>query len=41
MGFYGNNLDAPDAVKAGKWAYICFWLDVKKKKEESTLTASN
>ena len=41
MGFYGNDLDAPTAVKAGKWAHICFWLDVKKKKEESTLTASN
>tara|TARA_B100001964_G_scaffold233398_1_gene290594 strand:+ start:315 stop:1073 length:759 start_codon:yes stop_codon:yes gene_type:complete len=32
MGFYGNDLDAPTAVKAGKWAHICFWLDVKKKK---------
>ena len=41
MDFYGNDLDAPNAVKAGKWTHICFWLDVKKKKEGATLTASN
>jgi len=31
MGFYGNDLDAPNAVKADKWAHITFWLDVKGK----------
>ncbi len=31
MGFYGNDLDAPNAVKADEWAHICFWLDVKGK----------
>ena len=31
MGFYGNDLDAPGAVKAKEWSHICFWLDVKGK----------
>ena len=31
MGFYGNDLDSPNAVEADKWAHICFWLDVKGK----------
>ncbi len=34
MGFYGNDLDAPNAVKADKWAHICFWLDVKGKSRQ-------
>jgi hypothetical protein len=34
MGFYGNDLDAPAAVKADKWAHICFWLDVKGKSRQ-------
>lgn len=28
MGFYSNDLDAPGAVQAGKWAHICFWFDI-------------
>ena len=31
MGFYGNDLDAPAAVKADEWAHICFWLDADQK----------
>jgi hypothetical protein len=31
MGFYGNDLDAPNAVKPKEWAHITFWLDVKGK----------
>ncbi len=27
MGFYGNDLDAPGAVKANEWSHICFWCD--------------
>ena len=27
LGFYGNDLDAPNAVKADEWAHICFWCD--------------
>ncbi len=34
MGFYSNDLDAPSAVKADKWAHICFWLDVKGKSRQ-------
>ena len=34
MGFYANDLDAPAAVKADKWAHICFWLDVKGKSRQ-------
>ncbi|MCG9130641.1 LamG domain-containing protein [Candidatus Poribacteria bacterium] len=34
MGFYGNDLDAPAAVKADKWAHITFWLDVKGKSRQ-------
>ena len=29
MGFYTNDMDAPGAVEAGKWAHLCFWLDVE------------
>lgn len=29
MGFYNNDLDAPNALKAEEWAHLCFWLDVK------------
>ncbi len=31
MGFYGNDLDAPAAVKAKEWSHICFWLDADEK----------
>ena len=31
MGFYGNDLDAADAVKADEWAHICFWMDADSK----------
>ena len=34
MGFYGNDLDAPAAVEADKWAHITFWLDVKGKSRQ-------
>ena len=34
MGFYANDLDAPTAVKADKWAHITFWLDVKGKSRQ-------
>ena len=34
MGFYANDLDAPAAVKADKWAHICFWLDVDGKSRQ-------
>ena len=34
MGFYGNDLDAANAVKADKWAHITFWLDVKGKSRQ-------
>ena len=34
MGFYGNDLDAPAAVEADKWAHIIFWLDVKGKSRQ-------
>ena len=34
MGFYANDLDAPAAVKADKWAHITFWLDVKGKSRQ-------
>ena len=34
MGFYANDLDAPAAVEADKWAHICFWLDVKGKSRQ-------
>ena len=34
MGFYGNDLDAPAAVKADKWAHITFWLDVDGKSRQ-------
>jgi hypothetical protein len=34
MGFYGNDLDAPAAVKADKWAHITFWLDVEGKSRQ-------
>ena len=27
MGFYGNDLDAPAAVKKDEWVHICFWCD--------------
>ncbi len=34
MGFYGNDLDAPAAVEADKWAHITFWLDVDGKSRQ-------
>ncbi len=34
MGFYANDLDAPAAVKADKWAHITFWLDIKGKSRQ-------
>lgn len=34
MGFYSNDLDAPAAVKADKWAHITFWLDVDGKSRQ-------
>ena len=34
MGFYSNDLDAPNAVEADEWAHICFWLDVKGKSRQ-------
>jgi len=32
MGFYGNDLDAPGAAKAGEWIHLAFWLDNKAQK---------